>query len=136
MFCLFSPDFEKHIDVDPFKRSWLVRNSKSGEVLFKIPNTFLALSGLSTEQIMTQARLIAWNTNNQINLIDVSADPFIQETIEIPNQPALQDPNQELSYEKIASIPNQHELQDPNQELSYEKIASMTVPYLDIEPYR
>ena len=41
LLCLFSPDFSKHIDVDPINKQWIVRESISGEVFFTIPPTFL-----------------------------------------------------------------------------------------------
>ena len=55
---------------------------------------------------------MCWNSNDHISLIDINADPFIEEIIKIPEEA------------------------DPEgKELSYE-VAAATVPFMDIEPYK
>ena len=53
---------------------------------------------------------MAWNTRNKISLIDVNAEPHIQEIIQIPDEPDAED---QMSYE----------------------ITSASIPFLDVEPY-
>ena len=34
---------------------------------------------------------MAWNTRNKMSLIDVNAEPYIQEIIQIPEEPEAED---------------------------------------------
>ena len=52
LLCLFSPDFSKHIDVDPVNLQWIVRESISGEVFFTIPPTFLSYNPKQATSIL------------------------------------------------------------------------------------
>jgi len=56
---------------------------------------------------------MGWNANNQISLIDINADPYIEEIIEIPADYDIHNVKRGASYE----------------------IVSGTVPYLDMGPY-
>lgn len=56
---------------------------------------------------------MAWQNAEQISLIDINADPFIEEIIQIPEEAQLPDDKGEMSYE----------------------VAAATVPFLDVEPY-
>ena len=42
LYCLFSPDFESHIDIDPIERSFVIRDSYKGVIYHKIPSTYLS----------------------------------------------------------------------------------------------
>jgi len=110
MYCLFSPDLSKHLDVNPNDFTWIVREAATGEVFFKVPPTFLTYNSKKPEQIMQQTRFMCWNTRHQISMIDINADPFIEEIIEIPDR---------------ADAPEQ---------LSYE-VAAAAMPFLDVKPY-
>ena len=59
---------------------------------------------------MHQTRFMCWNNRKHISVIDINADPFIEEIIEIP-----EDCNEK-------------------EKLSYE-VAAATIPFLDISPY-
>ena len=87
-----------------------MRDVLSGEIHFRIPKTFLSYNPRRPEEITMQARFMAWNTPNHISLIDVNAEPHIQEIIQIPEEPYAGD---QLSYE----------------------VTSASIPFLDIEPY-
>ena len=39
---MFSPDFLLHIDIDPVKKNWIVRDSIKGTITYRIPQTFLS----------------------------------------------------------------------------------------------
>ena len=82
--CLFSPDLSKHLDVDPVTGKWIVREALSGKVFFEIPRTFLSYNPKDKAQVMWQTRFMAWENDRQISLIDVNADPYIHEIIQIP----------------------------------------------------
>jgi len=109
LFCLFSPDFTKHIDTEPTIGQWVIRESLSGDVHFKIPATFLCLDSRNRIKVMQQTKFMAWESNNLVSLIDIDADPHIHEVIEIP--------------EKTEAT-----------KLSYE-VAAGTIPFFDKEPY-
>mmetsp|Transcript_2941 Transcript_2941/g.3481 ORF Transcript_2941/g.3481 Transcript_2941/m.3481 type:complete len:235 (+) Transcript_2941:255-959(+) len=108
--CLFSPDFSKHIDTDPIHKQWIIRESLTGQVFFTIPSTFLSYNPKNRRQVVQQARFMAWENNTQLSVIDVNADPFIHEIIELP------------------------ETKDEPYRMSYE-VASGAEPYVDMEPY-
>lgn len=55
---------------------------------------------------------MAWNSEDKVSLIDIDADPLIQEIIKIPQEPE----------------------QEEEGKLSYE-VASGTIPYMDLAPY-
>ena len=40
-YCLFSPDFSMHLDIDHVENKWIIRETYTGSVFFRIPNTFL-----------------------------------------------------------------------------------------------
>ena len=109
-YCLFSPDFSKHLDVDPVNKQWVVRESLTGQIFFEIPSTFLSFNPRDRNQVIQQARFMAWEDERQISLIDITAEPIIHEIIQIP------------------------ETKDAPKQLSYE-VASGAVQYLDMEPY-
>lgn len=106
LFTMFSPDFTKHIDVDPVNRLWIIRESKSGKAFFSIPKTFLYYNPKEKNCISEQTRFMAWENNRHISIVDVMAQPLIHEIIEIP------------------------ETADEEPQNSYE-ICSGTVPYLE-----
>lgn len=109
---MFSPDLSRHLDIDPIKKEWLIRESKSGDTLYRFNSNFLSYEPKSGNGIFEQARFIAWEDNKSIRLIDVNADPFIESLIQVPDR--LYSEDQEVSRE----------------------LASGTVPYIDIGPYK
>ena len=52
LICLFSPDLTRVIDVDPIERTWVVCDCFSGDIVFKIPNTFLTLNSKTPKQVV------------------------------------------------------------------------------------
>ena len=111
MYCLFSPDLTKHLDIDPQEQSWVIREARNNDrVICQIPNTLLACDPDMTEKTTQQARFITWRDNDEISLIDIEGDPFIEKVIKIP-----------LEYTKDQPLNSK---------------ASVTVPFLDISPYK
>ena len=105
-----SPDLSKHFDIDPIKKEWLIRDTYSGETLYRFNTDFLSFDPM---KVFEQARFMAWEDNTSVRLIDVNADPLIEELIEIPERVG--------NEEKVLT----------------RRLASGTVPYIDdIEPYK
>jgi len=80
LFCLFSPNMSKFIDFDLQKNSYVVRNTNSNKIEYRISNSFLSLPK-EEQEIITQAKFIAWEDNKTLRLIDINADPHIEELI-------------------------------------------------------
>ena len=110
LFCMMSPDLSKHFDIDPIKKEWLIRDTYSGDTLYRFNTDFLSFDPM---KVFEQARFMAWEDNTSVRLIDVNADPLIEELIEIPERVG--------NEEKVLT----------------RRLASGTVPYIDdIEPYK
>lgn len=99
LYCLFSPDFGKHFDVDAIQKQWVIRESISGEVYFRCPTTFLSYDPKDENKIHMQTRFIHWEGPLKVGIIDVNAKPHIHEILEIPN---VKDDGLKLSYEIAA----------------------------------
>ena len=82
---MFSPDLTRHLDIDPIKKEWLIRESESGDTTFRFNTNFLSYEPKSGNEVYEQARFIAWEDNRSIRLIDVNADPFIEQLIHVPD---------------------------------------------------
>ena len=41
LYCLFSPNFLSHLDINPINSTFVIRDCFSGNILFEIPETFL-----------------------------------------------------------------------------------------------
>ena len=104
LYCLFSPDMSKFIDFDLHSRSYVIRDTISNMIVFTISNEFLSLPARE-QDIITQVKFIAWEDHETLRLIDISADPYIEELIKIDNN--------ELTSE----------------------VDSMTIPYLQLDEY-
>ena len=104
LYCLFSPDMSKFIDFDLHSRAYVIRDTISNMIVFTISNEFLSLPG-KEQDIITQVKFIAWENNETLRLIDISADPYIEELIQIDDG--------ELTHE----------------------VDSMTIPYLHLGDY-
>ena len=112
---MFSPDFSKHLDINPVNKEWLIRDSFSGDPYYRIQTSLLSYDPKAQNEVFEQTRFIAWENNSTIKLIDVNADPPILEVMEIPD----------LSKE---------ERESGDTKFTREK-ASGSIPYLDKEPY-
>ena len=66
LYCLFSPDFESHIDIDPIEKSFVIRDSDKGVIYHKIPSTYLSFDINKQDEIKLQTKFMAW--------IDVEVD--------------------------------------------------------------
>ena len=66
LYCLFSPDFESHIDIDPIEKSFVIRDSDKGVIYHKIPSTYLSFDINKHDEIKLQTKFMAW--------IDVEVD--------------------------------------------------------------
>lgn len=64
LYCLFSPDLQYFIDIDPTERTWVVRNTNDDKIHFRIPLTFLTLDTRSLKGMILQARFMAWTSLN------------------------------------------------------------------------
>ena len=51
LYYMFSPDFSKHIDVEPINSNWIIRNTFDVETFFEIPSTFLSYNPKMSEQV-------------------------------------------------------------------------------------
>lgn len=81
-----SPDLSKHFDIDPIKKEWLIRDTYSGDTLYRFNTNFLSFDPKTGSEVFEQARFMAWEDNSSVRLIDVNADPFIEDLIEIPER--------------------------------------------------
>ena len=52
LLCLFSPNFERYIDIDSTNASFVVRDWKDGEKIYGIPRTFLNYNGKDEAHIV------------------------------------------------------------------------------------
>ena len=84
LYCLFSPDMSKFIDFDLHSRAYVIRDTLSNMIVFTISNEFLSLPAREKD-IITQVKFIAWEDHETLRLIDISADPYIEELIKIDN---------------------------------------------------
>ena len=105
-FCLFSPNFDKHFDIeiDQLGRgTFVVRDAKKGLVDYKFPTTLLSFDQRNKDQIMMQTRFMAWHSQNQVAIIDINAEPPIEGIFEIPTEIATDE--QRISQVTTAAVP-------------------------------
>ena len=104
LYCLFSPNMEKFIDFDLKCKAYVIRDTITNAIVYTISNQFLSLPK-KEQDIITQVKFIAWEDNETLRLIDINADPFIEELIKINDAPLT------------------------------EEVDSMTIPYLYLRDY-
>ena len=81
LYCLFSPNLKYFIDIH--EGAYCIKHIASGEIRYTIPSEFIELPKDEAWVIM-QTKFISWENNDALRLIDMFADPPIEEIIEIP----------------------------------------------------
>ena len=99
LYSLFSPSMKKMIDVDPFTKTFVVREVGSQKPIYTIPRDYLkTYNDNFTSQ---QVKFISWHGERSLRLIDINSEPKLDVIIEIDSAQNLK--NKEPIIKEVAS---------------------------------